>query len=77
MISTAIRPQRDAVDTSGSKCRAWEFDYHLATFYIQESDTGYVIIEETRPRGGWRSVRPERRQMILEEFERVKVKKHM
>jgi hypothetical protein len=69
MVSTAIRRQRDQVGTDGELCQAWEFDYHLAKFYIQETDKGYVVIEETKPKGGWKLVRPERRQMIVAEFE--------
>ena len=73
VITTAIiRPQRDVVGANGSMCKAWEFDYHMATFYIQETDSGYSVIEETRPRGGWIHVQPERRQLILAEFERAR-----
>jgi hypothetical protein len=72
MISTTVRPQRDVIGTAGQRCKAWEFDYHRATFYIQETERGYVVVEETRPRGNWRSVRPQRSQLILAEFERAR-----
>lgn len=72
MISTAIRPQRDVIGVTGKRCKAWEFDYYLATFYIQETDAGYAVVEETKPRGFWMSVRPERQRMVLAEFERVR-----
>jgi hypothetical protein len=72
MISVAVRPQRDVIGMSGTTCKAWEFDYHRTTFYIQETDAGYVVAEETRPRGGWTLVQPQRRQMVLAEFERAK-----
>jgi hypothetical protein len=71
MIMTSIRPQRDVIGTTGQLCKAWEFDYHRATFYIQETETGYVVIEETRPRGNWRPVQPQRCQMVLAEFQRA------
>lgn len=72
MISTAVRPQKSVIGAGGETCRAWEFDYHNATFYIQETDAGYVVIEETRPRGGWMPVQPERLQLVLSEFEHAK-----
>jgi len=65
MILTAVRPQRDVIGASGRLCKAWEFDYHMATFYIQETDAGYAIVEETQPRGGWMPVQPERRQLFV------------
>lgn len=72
MFAMAVRPQRDVIGMDGRMCKAWEFDYHMATFYIQETDAGYVIVEETHPRGTWASVRPERSQLVLAEFERTR-----
>ena len=72
LITTAIRSQGQVVGLNGRLCRAWEFDYHLATFYIQETDGGYVVIEETRPRGAWMPVQSQRSQMVLVEFEHAR-----
>lgn len=72
MIATAIRSQREVVGPSGRLCRAWEFDYHMATFYIQETDSGYIVVEETRPRGAWMPVQSQRSQMVLAEFEHAR-----
>jgi hypothetical protein len=77
MIAAAVRPQRNAVDMTGQMFHAWEFDYHSATFYIQETADGYVVIEETHPRGAWMPVQPERSRMILAEFERVRRRRRM
>ena len=71
MFVRSIRPQRNVIGTTGRLCKAWEFDYHRATFYIQETEAGYTVIEETRPRGNWRSVQPQRRQLVLAEFQRA------
>jgi hypothetical protein len=70
MISAAIRPQRSVIGTSGQLCRAFEFDYLRARFYIQETDAGYAVVEETG--GALMPVRGQRRQLILSEFERAK-----
>jgi hypothetical protein len=72
LIATAIRSQKEVVGPSGRLCRAWEFDYHMATFYIQETDSGYVVVEETRPRGAWMPVQSQRSQMVLAEFEHAR-----
>jgi hypothetical protein len=77
MISTAIRPQRDVIGVTGKRCKAWEFDYYLATFYIQETDGGYTIVEETKPRGSWMGVRPERQRLVLAEFERARKQRRL
>jgi hypothetical protein len=72
MFRTAVRPQQNAISTSGRLCKSWEFDYHRATFYIQETDTGYAVVEETLPRGGWQIVDPQRQRLILAEFEHAR-----
>jgi hypothetical protein len=77
MISTTVRPQRDVIGSTGRRCKAWEFDYHLATFYIQETDVGYTVVEETRPRGAWMPVQPERCRMVLAEFERARQRRRV
>ena len=77
MLRVAVRPQRDVIGYDGRVRRAWEFDYHMATFYIQETGSGYDVVEETRPMGNWMTVQPQRRQMILAEFERVKTRQRL
>ena len=72
MISTAVRPQRSVIGVGGETCKAWEFDYHRTTFYIQETETGYAVVEETMPRGAWKPVQPERLQLVISEFEHAK-----
>ena len=72
MITSAVRPQRNVIGYDGSLCKAWEFVYHKATFYIQETGTGYAVVEETPLLGSWRAVGSQRRRMILAEFERAK-----
>jgi hypothetical protein len=52
--------------------QAWEFDYLRATFYVQESGSGYTILEEGKPGGRWVRLQSQRRQMILSEFKRAK-----
>jgi hypothetical protein len=69
VISAAIRPQRSIVGTSGQLCKAFEFDYLRARFYIQETDVGYSVVEETG--SALMSVRGQRRQLILSEFQRA------
>jgi hypothetical protein len=44
----------------------------MATFYIQETDSGYIVVEETRPRGAWMPVQSQRSQMVLAEFEHAR-----
>ena len=70
MISTAIRPQRDVIGMMGQRCKSYEFDYLGAKFYVQETDTGYAIVEETW--SGWTPVRGQRHRFILAEFERTR-----
>ena len=70
LISSAIRPQRSVIGTGGRMCRAFEFDYLGARFYLQETDAGYSVIEETG--GAMRTVHGQRRQLILSEFERAR-----
>jgi hypothetical protein len=70
MLRTAIRPQRDVVSMAGRLCKSFEFDYLGAKFYIQETDTGHAVLEETW--GGWSPIRAQRAQLILAEFERAK-----
>jgi hypothetical protein len=72
MLNMSIRPQRTIIGVDGRLHKAWEFDYHRATFYIQESADGYTIVEESPPRGTWMLVQPQRRQLILAEFDRVR-----
>ena len=71
-MTLTVRPQRSVIGVGGETCKSWEFDYHKATFYIQETDTGYAVVEETLPRGGWMPVQPERLQLVLSEFEHAK-----
>ena len=75
MISAAIRPQRSVIGTSGRLCRAFEFDYLRARFYIQETDAGYAVVEETG--SALRPVHGQRRQLILSEFERAKSQRRL
>ena len=70
MVTASIRPQRSVIGTGGRLCKAFEFDYLRARFYIQETDAGYAVLEETG--GALMPVRGQRRQLILSEFERVR-----
>ena len=74
MLSRVVRPQQSVIGLGGKARRAWEFDYCRATFYIQETDTGYAVVEETPYLGSWRPVGAQRQRMILAEFERAKGK---
>jgi hypothetical protein len=74
MITSMVRPQRNVVGFDGGLHKAWEFVYHKATFYIQETGTGYAVVEETPYLGSWRPVGAQRQRMILAEFERAKGK---
>jgi hypothetical protein len=69
MVGTAIRPQQDVVSLGGRLCKGFEFDYLGAKFYVQETDTGYAVLEETY--GGWALLRAQRAQLILSEFRRA------
>jgi hypothetical protein len=60
---------------SGRLCKAFEFDYLGGKFYVQESDGGYAVLEETW--GYLAPVQPQRRQMILAEFERARRQRRM
>jgi hypothetical protein len=51
-------------------CRAFEFDYLGAKFYLQETDGGYAVVEESG--GAMMTVHGQRRQLILSEFERAR-----
>ena len=75
MISAVIRPQRSVIGTSGRLCRAFEFDYLRARFYIQETDAGYAVVEETG--SVMMPVHGQRRQLILSEFERAKSQRRL
>ena len=72
MLARTVRPQRSVIGVGGQAHRAWEFDYCRTTFYIQETDHGYVVVEETGPQGMWMRVRPQRSQLIVSEFERAR-----
>ena len=70
VISAAIRPQRSVIGTGGRMCQAFEFDYLGARFYLQETDGGYSVVEETG--GAMMTVHGQRRTLILSEFERAR-----
>ena len=74
MFSIGIKPQRNVVSADGQICKAWEFEYHRATFYVQETESGYAIVEEVPPGGAWRLVQPQRSQLLLSEFEHMRRK---
>jgi hypothetical protein len=75
LIPAVIRPQRSVIGSGGQMCRAFEFDYLGARFYLQETDIGYSIVEETG--GAMMTVHGQRRQLILSEFERARRGRHM
>jgi hypothetical protein len=56
-------------------CRAFEFDYLGARFYLQETDTGYAVVEETGET--LIPVRGQRRQLIVSEFRRARRRLHI
>ena len=67
-MNNAIRQQTNVISASGDVRRAWEFDIDLNTYYIQETEDGYSVLQLGGSPTGWKVMDKFEARHVIEKF---------
>lgn len=67
-MNNALRQQANVISASGDVQRAWEFDIDRKTYYIQETEDGYSVLQLGGSPTGWKVMDKFEARHVIEQF---------